>query len=152
MAAPSLRYFIPPTFLTLLIFLVTSFVSSASTVPAHSRLTAVSEGFPAVPDEYMVIFNEGHDLKQHLSFLGMAGNTTDCRFEPFPILHGYAGYYDKEILAKVLADPGVKHVDPHIMGYIDYEMNSEPVDSATFANSTATLAPKLARRKTSATP
>jgi hypothetical protein len=106
MASPLLRYFIPPTFFTLLILLATSFVGSA------------------VPDEYMLIFNDGHDLNQHIYFLGMAGNTTDCRFEPFPILHGYAGYYDKEMLAKVLADPGVKHVDPHTMGYIDFEMSS----------------------------
>jgi hypothetical protein len=105
MASPLLRYFVPPSFLTLLLILATSFISSASTISAHSRLTAVTEGFPAVPDEYIVIFSEGHDMKQHLSFLGMAGNTTDCRFEPFPILHGYAGYYDKAMLAKVLADP-----------------------------------------------
>jgi subtilisin family serine protease len=148
----SLRYFVPMTFFTLLILLATSFIGSAGTIPTHSKLTAVSGEFPAVPDEYMVIFNDGHDLNQHLSFLGMAGNTSDCRFEPFPILHGYAGYYDKEMLAKVLADPGVKHVDPHIMGYIDYESNSEPVDMATFTNVTADLAPKLAKRKTSAEP
>jgi subtilisin family serine protease len=152
MASPLLRYFIPPTFFTLLILRATSFVSSASTISAHSRLTAVTEGFPAVPDEYMVIFNEGHDMKQHLSFLGMVGNTSDCRFEPFPILHGYAGYYDKGMLAKVLADPGVKHVDPHTMGYIDCEMSSEPVNMTTLANSTAAFASNLARRKTSAPP
>jgi hypothetical protein len=64
MASPLLRYFVPLSFLTLLILLLaTSFVSSASTIPAHSKLTAVSEGFPAVPDEYMVTFNEGLDLK-----------------------------------------------------------------------------------------
>jgi hypothetical protein len=124
MASPLLRYFIPPIFFTLLILPATSFVGSAGTIPAFSKLTAVTEGFPAVPDEYMLIFNDGHDLNQHISFLGMAGNTTDCRFEPFPILHGYAGYYDKEMLAKVLADPGVKHVDPHTMGYIHFEMSS----------------------------
>jgi subtilisin family serine protease len=152
MAFPSLRHFTAPTFFTLLILLAASLIGSAGTIPTHSRLTAVNEGFPAVPDEYMVIFNEGHDMKQHLSFLGVAGNTSDCRFEPFPILHGYAGYYDQEMLAKVLADPGVKHVDPHTMGYIDSEMSSEPVDMTTLANSTAALAPKLAKRKTSAPP
>jgi hypothetical protein len=124
MASHLLRCFISQTCFALLIPLATSFVGSAGTVSTFSKLTAVTEGFPAVPDEYMTIFNEGHDMKQHLSFLGMAGNTSDCRFEQFPILHGYAGYYDKEMLAKVLADPGVKHVDPHTMGYIDFEMSS----------------------------
>jgi subtilisin family serine protease len=152
MASPLPRSSISPIFFTLLVLLTTSFVGSAGTIPAFSELTAVSEEFPAVPDEYMVIFNDGYDLKQHLSFIGMAENTTDCRFEPFPVLHGYAGYYDKVMLAKVLADPGVKHVDPHIMGYIDYEISSEPVDMATFANSTAALASKPAKRKTSASP
>jgi hypothetical protein len=56
------------------------------------------------------------------------------------------------MLAKVLADPGVKRVDLHTMGYIDFGTSSEPVDIATFSNSTAALATKLARRKTSATP
>jgi subtilisin family serine protease len=64
MACPSLRYLTPPSFLTLpILLLATSFVGSASTFSAHPKLTAVSEGFPAVPDEYMVTFNEGHDLK-----------------------------------------------------------------------------------------
>jgi subtilisin family serine protease len=152
MASHLLRCFISQTCFALLILLATSFVGSAGTESTFSKLAAVIEGFPAVPDEYMVIFNEGHDMKQHLSFLGMAGNTSDCRFEPFPILHGYAGYYDKEMLAKVLADPGVKHMDPHTMGYTDSEIIGEPVDMTTFANSTAALAPKLARRKTSAPP
>jgi hypothetical protein len=56
------------------------------------------------------------------------------------------------MLAKVLADPGVKRVDPHTMGYIDFGTSSGPVDIATFSNSTTALAAKLARRKTSATP
>jgi hypothetical protein len=107
MAFPSLRHFTAPTFFTLLILLAASLIGSAGTIPTHSRLTAVNEGFPAVPDEYMVIFNEGHDMKQHLSFLGVAGNTSDCRFEPFPILHGYAGYYDQEMLARRSSHPGI---------------------------------------------
>ena len=83
---------------------------------AKKRLVRLSDDIPTVPDEYSVQFEANYSLSQHLSFLGLSGNTTAARFEPLKYINDYLGYFGGGMLHKVLEDPGVKLVEMNDIG------------------------------------
>ena len=85
---------------------------------AKKPLIVLSDDIPIVPHEYSVQFEANYSLSQHLSFLGLSGNTTTARFEPLKYINAYLGYFGDDMLHKVLEGPGVKLVEINDIGWI----------------------------------